>query len=86
MNTAKSSSPEPGTRDWSARNKVNGQSHHLDESTGGKIRYYPFVHSFYQLIPPEKYFKDHREYFRLIDGKRAAEAPTRPRLRLPGPP
>lgn len=59
-------------KDWAARNKVNGGNSKLDLSTGGKIEYYPFVHSFYSLIPPEKYFKDHPEYFSLIDGQRRA--------------
>jgi hypothetical protein len=60
-------------KDWAARNKTNGQSAALDESTGGKIQYYPFVHSFYAIVPPEKYFKDHPEYFSEIDGKRRGE-------------
>lgn len=60
-------------RDWAARNRSNGHHARLDESTGGKIAYYPFVHSFYALIPPEEYFKDHPEYFSLIAGKRRAE-------------
>ena len=64
---------EAADKDWSARNKANGQSSRLDESTGGKVQYYPFVHSFLQLIPPQKYFKDHPEYFSLIDGKRREE-------------
>ncbi len=59
--------------DWAARNKVNGNSMQLDERRGGKVSYYPFVHSFYQLIPPEKHFQDHPEYFSLIDGKRRIE-------------
>ncbi|MBI3471714.1 MAG: DUF4838 domain-containing protein [Candidatus Solibacter usitatus] len=60
-------------KDWAARNKTNGDHSELDESTGGKLRYYPFVHSFYQMIPPEKHFKEHPEYFSLIDGKRRVE-------------
>ncbi len=60
-------------RDWAARNRVNGNHADLDASTGGKIGYYPFVHSFYQLVPPERYFADHPEYFSLVDGKRRAE-------------
>jgi hypothetical protein len=59
--------------DWAARNKVNGNAMWLDERRGGKISYYPFVHSFYQLIPPAKYFQEHPEYFSLIDGKRRVE-------------
>lgn len=60
-------------RDWAARNRVNGHHAALDASTGGKIAYYPFVHSFNQLVPPEKYFASHPEYFSLIDGKRRAD-------------
>jgi hypothetical protein len=64
---------EAWDKDWSARNRLNGQSHRLDETTGGRIRYYPFVHSFNQMIPPAKYFAEHPEYFSLIDGKRRAD-------------
>jgi Domain of unknown function (DUF4838)/Glycosyl hydrolase family 67 N-terminus len=60
-------------KEWAARNRVNGNFLNLDESTGGKVQYYPFVHSFLELVPPERYFKDHPEYFSLIDGKRRAE-------------
>ncbi|MCS6953550.1 MAG: DUF4838 domain-containing protein [Bryobacterales bacterium] len=60
-------------RDWAARNRTNGHHARLEASTGGKIAYYPFVHSFYAILPPETYFKDHPEYFSLIAGKRRAE-------------
>jgi hypothetical protein len=61
---------EAFNKDWAARNKMNGGSTQLDESTGGSLKYYPFVHSFYSLIPPEEHFKQHPEYFSQIDGKR----------------
>jgi Domain of unknown function (DUF4838)/Glycosyl hydrolase family 67 N-terminus len=58
-------------KDWGARNKVNGgMQTRLDASTGGSVKYFPFVHSFYKMIPPEQYFAAHPEYFALIDGKR----------------
>ncbi|MCL6505648.1 MAG: DUF4838 domain-containing protein [Bryobacteraceae bacterium] len=60
-------------KDWAARNRVNGHFSKLDESTGGKIQYYPFVHSFYTLLPPEKYFREHPEYYSLIAGRRRHE-------------
>ena len=60
--------------DWAARNKMNGDHLPLDASTGGKIKYHPFVHSFYALVPPSKYFKDHPEYFSFVDGRRRGEA------------
>ena len=60
-------------KNWAARNKMNGAHTKLDASTGGKLEYFPFVHSFNQLIPPAKYFQEHPEYFSLVDGKRRAE-------------
>jgi len=60
-------------RDWAARNKTNGSFQRLDASVGGKVQYYPFVHSFDLLIPPSSYFKQHPEYFSLIDGQRRAQ-------------
>jgi hypothetical protein len=29
-----------------------------------------WCHTFYELVPPERYFKEHPEYFSLVDGKR----------------
>ena len=60
-------------KDWAARNKVNGSAMNLDDSTGGKFIYFPFVHTFYTILPPEKYFSDHPEYYALVDGKRRSE-------------
>jgi hypothetical protein len=59
--------------DWAVRNKSNGNSERLDEQRGGKHIYEGFVHTFYPLIPPEKYFKDHPEWFSEINGKRTYE-------------
>jgi hypothetical protein len=57
-------------RDWAVRNKVNGHHQRLDEETGGHYKYSHFVHTFYQLVPPEKYFDTHPEYFALVEGER----------------
>ena len=54
---------------WAARLKMNGQSMRLDDSTGGKVTYYPFVHSFDALIP-QSLFAAHSDYFPLIKGQR----------------
>ena len=59
--------------DWAVRNKSNGNSERLDEKRGGKHTYEGFVHTFFPLIPPDKYFKDHPEWFSEIDGKRVHE-------------
>ena len=56
--------------DWAARNKCNSAHARLDETRGGKIVYTGFVHTFNPLVPPEKYFDEHPEYFSLIGGKR----------------
>jgi Domain of unknown function (DUF4838)/Glycosyl hydrolase family 67 N-terminus len=56
--------------DWAVRNKCNGNSERLDAARGGKHTYAGFVHTFYSLIPPEKYFADHPEWFSEINGER----------------
>jgi len=56
--------------DWAARNKANSANAGLDEARGGKIVYTGFVHTFNSLVPPDKYFGEHPEYFSLVNGKR----------------
>jgi hypothetical protein len=63
---------EASGKDWAARNRLNGGHSELDDSTGGKMSYYPFGHSFELLVPPEKYFAAHPEYFSLVGGERRA--------------
>jgi hypothetical protein len=56
--------------DFAARHRVNGQHYGLTEKHGGAFTvYHPFVHSFDGLVPQDL-FKEHPEYFPLIDGKR----------------
>ncbi len=59
--------------DWAVRNKCNGHAERLDAKRGSKHVYQGFVHTFYPLIPPDKYFKDHPEWFSEINGKRTYE-------------
>ncbi len=58
--------------DWCARNRVNSSSGRLEAKHGGKVRFGGgfFVHTFNRLVPPEKYFDEHPEYFSLVGGKR----------------
>ncbi len=56
--------------DWAARNKSNGSSERLEAKHGGKHNYAGFVHTFFSLIPPDKYFDEHPEWFSELDGKR----------------
>jgi hypothetical protein len=71
--------------DWAVRNGSNGFSAKLDESRGGKLEYEGFVHTYYPLIPPDKYFATHPEWFSLINGKRTTDnaqlCTTNPELR-----
>ena len=59
-------------KEIAARQKLNGPSTKCDASVGGKIDFYPYVHSFDDLFPADEYFKSHPEYFGLQAGKRVA--------------
>ena len=58
--------------DWCARNRMNSSSARLEGRHGGRVRFADglFVHTFARLVPPEKYFASHPEYFSLVGGKR----------------
>jgi len=58
--------------DWCARNRMNSSSARLEARHGGQVRFADgfFVHTFARLVPPEKYFAAHPEYFSLVGGKR----------------
>jgi hypothetical protein len=58
---------------WAARNKANGTRAGGDALRGGRQIYEGFVHTFYALIPPERYFASHPEWFSEIDGRRTSE-------------
>lgn len=58
---------------WAVRNRMNGNSHRISPEQGDRIHYVGFVHTFYPLLAPEKYFKDHPEYYALVGGQRRAE-------------
>jgi hypothetical protein len=59
--------------DWAVRNKCNGHSERLDDKCGGKHTYEGFVHTFFPLVPPEKYFTEHPDWFSEINGKRSQD-------------
>jgi hypothetical protein len=56
--------------DWSARNRMNGHGARLEAKHGGKTAIHTLAHTFSALVPPEKYFSTHPEYFSLVGGKR----------------
>ena len=71
--------------EWAVRNRSNSQNAHLSDALGGAVQYKGFVHTFYSLVPPEKHFTAHPEWFSLVDGKRTADHAqlclTNPQLR-----
>ena len=69
-------------QDWAARRKSNGGT---DEVHGGALSYGRFVHTFYDLVPADKYYETHPEYYALIDGKRVKAAPSQGQLCLSNP-
>lgn len=60
-------------KDFAARQRLNGGYHQGDESTGGTVTIFPYVHTFSKLVPPKAYFESHPEYFSLVDGKRVPD-------------
>ncbi len=55
---------------WKAHNAANGENRPIPEALGGCIKYKGFCHTFYPLVPPEKHFAAHPEWYSLIKGKR----------------
>lgn len=55
---------------WAMYNRLNPAMHPLPDSLGGSYISYPFVHTFYNMVPPGKYFAEHPEYFSEVNGKR----------------
>ncbi len=58
---------------FASRMKCNGNMVRTTPEYGGHYKFQHFVHSFFPLLPPEKYFKDHPEWYSEIDGKRKHE-------------
>ncbi len=58
---------------YAARNASNSANAGLDAAHGGGVLYYPFVHSFAGLVPLDKYWDTHPEYYSEINGKRTRD-------------
>lgn len=61
-------------KEIAVRHHLNGPNTQCDEEVGGKIAFFPYVHSFCQLLPPDQYYAQHPEYFSLVNGKRTNAA------------
>lgn len=57
---------------WALRNRVNAPHSGIPPEWGGHINYANgyFVHTYNSLVPPDRYFKDHPEYFSELNGSR----------------
>ncbi len=70
---------------WAIRNGSNSQHARITPDMGGKIIYKGFVHTFFPLVPPDRYFEEHPEWYSLIKGQRRYEGAqlctTNPELR-----
>lgn len=51
--------------DWAVRNRVNSNASALDAARGGKVIYGRFGHTFNELVPSDRYFDEHPEYFSM---------------------
>ncbi len=58
---------------WKARNQANGESSRIPDAFGGCIKYKGYCHTFYPLVPPDKHFATHPEWYSLLKGKRTHE-------------
>lgn len=59
--------------DFCVKNRLNSNISHLPKEKGGKMKFFNFHHSFNELVPVEKYFDSHPEYFSERDGVRIRE-------------
>ena len=58
---------------FSARMKMNGEMNLVPEEYGSHMTILFWVHSFDRILPPEKYFADHPDWYALVDGKRTGQ-------------
>lgn len=59
---------------YATRLRLNGGLNYPSNEYGGHYQWAAFVHTFYPFLPPEKYFKDHPEWYsQNAEGKRFHE-------------
>lgn len=56
--------------DWAVKSRINGLFANTVSIQGGRRDVFPRFHSFRPLVPADKYFRPHPEYFALIGGQR----------------
>lgn len=58
---------------WALHNRTNGTRANIPPSLGGSTKTAFLVHSYFKLLPPEKYFDAHPDWYSLLDGKRTKD-------------
>jgi hypothetical protein len=70
---------------WKVHNFANNESWVVPDDLGGCIKYKGYCHTFYPLVSPDKYFKEHPDWFSMVKGKRTSDHAqlclTNPKLR-----
>ena len=56
--------------DFAVKNRLNSSLALIPEEKGGKLKFYNFHHSFYDILPPDIYFDEHPEYYSEVEGVR----------------
>lgn len=56
--------------EWAVHNRLNPSIVPIPDSLGGSYITYPFAHTAMNMVPSEKYFATHPEYFAEVNGKR----------------
>ncbi len=69
---------------WDAHLKLNGVSVPDQADLGGINRLFNGAENFYGLVPPDRYFADHPDYYSLVGGKRKSSWDSQLCLSSPG--
>ena len=56
--------------EFAVKLKLNGHFQNIPPELGGHYAILGWCHTFFQLLPPDKYFAEHPEWYSEIDGKR----------------
>jgi hypothetical protein len=73
-----------GKGQWDAHLKLNGVSVPDQAGLGGINRLFNGAENFYNLVPPDRYFADHPDYYSLVGGKRKSSPDSQLCLSSPG--
>ncbi len=59
--------------DYAVKNRLNSSLALIPREKGGRLKFYNFHHSFYDILPPALYYDEHPEYFSEVEGVRLRE-------------